>query len=150
MGLLFSRRRAPARPVRRARLSLEFLEHREQPSDFFLPTTQDPNTPVYGVGEEGTFTDGEAPVIQNFTATSVGNGTYYLTGQVSSAQPGGLVVTFGGGITGMDGVTTTTDANGYFSVTVTIGAGELGTVTATTVDSQGQLSATVSRVVTSE
>jgi hypothetical protein len=51
-----------------------------------------------------------------------------LSGKVTDAQPGGLVVTF----TGVVGGTTTTDGNGNYSVTLT--ASSLGQISATTQD----------------
>lgn len=145
MGLFFARRPVRVRPVRRARLSLEFLERREQPSDFFLPPTgQTPNTPVYGPPAESS-QDDNAPSIQNFTIIRNLDGSYTIRGYVSDEQPGGLTVTFGGGINGIDDKTATTDANGYFTFTVTLPVGTSGGVTATVHDSQGQQSASVSR-----
>lgn len=148
MGLFSARRPVRVRPVRRAQLSLEVLERREQPSDFFVPQpyAQDPNAPIYGPPEE-SYAANEAPAVQDFNVQSLGYGVFILSGHVADEQPGGLTVRFGGGIEGMDGVTVTTDANGNFSVTVTVPAGEFGTVTATVVDSQGQTSTSVSRLV---
>jgi large repetitive protein len=70
------------------------------------------------------------------------NKTVILSGKVTDAQAGGMVVTFSGVATG----TTTTDANGNYSVTLTPTA--LGQITATTTDVWGLSSAAASVTVT--
>jgi hypothetical protein len=64
-----------------------------------------------------------------------------LSGKVTDAQPGGLVVTFAGAASG----STTTNADGSYSVTLTATA--LGQITATTQDVWGLNSAAVSVTV---
>jgi hypothetical protein len=85
-----------------------------------------------------------APVIIDFEAEQIGNGLFLISGQVVDQNPGGLVVTFGGG-TSASGTTVTTTPDGTFSCTIQLevdGTGA-GTLTATTVDAQGLVSAEV-------
>jgi hypothetical protein len=84
------------------------------------------------------------PVIIDFEAEQIGNGLFLISGQVVDQNPGGLVVTFGGS-TSASGMTVTTTPDGTFSCTIQLevnGTGA-GTLTATTVDSQGLVSAEV-------
>jgi hypothetical protein len=82
------------------------------------------------------------PQIVNFTAEQVGNGLYVFTGQVMDETPGGMIVTFAGGVPSVAGLTATTDANGFFSLTVRLRTDgtDSGTVAVTTVDAQGAMS----------
>jgi hypothetical protein len=84
------------------------------------------------------------PVIIDFEAEQIGNGLFLISGQVVDQNPGGLVVTFGGDTTA-NGMTVTTTPDGTFSCTIRLpvdGTGA-GTLTATTVDGQGLVSASV-------
>jgi hypothetical protein len=74
------------------------------------------------------------PVIQNFGATKGLLNYYTFSGQVTGDVTGGMVITFGGQSTTMDGRTAAVDANGYFSITVQIPSNDLGTVSATAMD----------------
>jgi len=69
------------------------------------------------------------------------NKTVILSGKVTDAQAGGVVVTFSGVVSG----TATTDANGNYSVTLTPTA--LGQITATTTDVWGLTSSSVMATV---
>jgi hypothetical protein len=69
------------------------------------------------------------------------NKTVILSGKVTDAQAGGMVVTFSGVVNG----TATTDANGNYSVTLTPTA--LGQITATTTDIWGLTSASATATV---
>jgi hypothetical protein len=75
----------------------------------------------------------DAPVISNFHATNVGAHQWTISGTVSDFTPGGLTVQLGG-IPELNGKTATTDAEGDFSITITVPAGENGTVWATCTD----------------
>jgi hypothetical protein len=70
------------------------------------------------------------------------NKTVILSGKVTDAQAGGMVVTFSGVVSG----TATTDANGNYSVTLTPTA--LGQITATTTDVWGLTSSAATVTVT--
>jgi hypothetical protein len=74
------------------------------------------------------------PAIINFTAEQLGNGKFVITGQVVAVNPGGLTVTCGGE-TSASGMTTTTNADGTFSLTVQLRTDgtDSGYLTATTV-----------------
>ena len=56
-----------------------------------------------------------APQIVNFQATQSVGGFWVFSGTLIDAAPGGLTVTLGGQPASLQGVTTTTDANGHFS-----------------------------------
>ena len=72
-----------------------------------------------------------APVIQGFQAVnSIGN-IWTFSGQVVGDNPEGLTIRFGG-LNSLTGTTTTVQADGTFSFTVTLAAGECGTATAIT------------------
>jgi hypothetical protein len=82
------------------------------------------------------------PQITNFTATyQVGN-ICVFSGDVVAAAPGGLTVFFGGEPVSLQGLTTVTDANGHFSITVTMNGmrNDTGVASAQTKDAFGQLS----------
>lgn len=83
----------------------------------------------------------QPPVITNFTYTAMA-GVYTFTGRVNDEQPGGRTVTFGGTFAALRGQTVTTDPSGNFTITVYLGINAGGKATATTVDPQGQTSAT--------
>jgi hypothetical protein len=91
------------------------------------PGTQSPTTPTGpNYGDTSQITDQSLQII-NFTIVATTGGYYQISGDVVAQSPGGLVVTFSGPAS-VQGVTTTTDANGHFEVTVAISGG--GMVTA--------------------
>jgi hypothetical protein len=78
------------------------------------------------------------PVITDFVVQEVGFGTFVITGRVADENPGGLTVTIGGS-TSCTGQTTTTNADGTFTITVrlrTDGSDE-GWITAVAEDAGG-------------
>jgi hypothetical protein len=82
----------------------------------------------------------QPPAINNFTASSMGGNYWTFKGQVTDDQSvAGLVVTLGG-LPSLQGVTVTTNSQGWFSYTCQLGAGESGTATAQTQDIWGVLS----------
>lgn len=82
------------------------------------------------------------PRIENFVATPIGGGWYSISGTVVDEHPGGLTITFGGEVDSMYGRTTTTDANGNFSLVVCLNTNgtDMGWLTAVTQDDAGQWS----------
>jgi len=80
-----------------------------------------------------------APVIVDFTAESVGSGRYIFSGKVIDEAPGGLTVTFGGGVQTTYGMTVTTASDGTFllSIVLQTNGNDTGSVTASTVDIWG-------------
>jgi hypothetical protein len=138
-------RRAPTAGVgsrRRVVLRLEGLEGRDQPSSL----DRADGTVTLGLPSvNGVYLSDEsnqAPQISNFSAVEEGNGLFLITGQVVDANPGGLVVTLGGS-TSASGHTTTTLADGTFSIVIRLHTDgtDSGFITATTVDGQGVHSA---------
>ena len=81
----------------------------------------------------------DVPAIVNFQANNGFFNIITLTGQVTDENPANRVVTFAG-MAGLTGLTTTTDSNGYFTLTFTRAAGAGGTVSATVTDPWGQAS----------
>jgi hypothetical protein len=97
------------------------------------------NTQVSGSPVDASIQDG-TPSIVNFTASHVMGNMWTFSGQVIDDQSvGGLVVTLGG-LPSLQGVTVTTNSQGWFSYTCQLGAGESGTATAQTQDIWGVLS----------
>jgi len=97
------------------------------------------NTQVSGNSVNTSIQDGR-PSIVNFTASHVMGNMWTFSGQVTDDQSvGGLVVTLGG-LPSLQGVTVTTNSQGWFSYTCQLGAGESGTATAQTQDIWGVLS----------
>jgi hypothetical protein len=128
--------RARSQPPRfRARLRLEGLEGRDCPSVVVLgadlPSEPSLLSPVRWTSDP--------PEIVNFTAQQVGNGLYVFTGQVVSENPGGLLITFGGGVPTVAGQTVETDENGNFSLTIRLRTDgtDTGTVSVIATDTQG-------------
>jgi hypothetical protein len=129
-GLFRAARPRVPRLKSRVVLRLTDLEGRDQPDG--------------GTGDPPTQPDGQfnpanlAPVIEDFDAEEVGNGTFLITGRVIDEMPDGLVVALGGG-TSAAGTTVVCDADGYFSVIVQLRTDgtDSGYITATTVDAQG-------------
>ncbi|MSR59156.1 MAG: hypothetical protein EXS05_16195 [Planctomycetaceae bacterium] len=78
------------------------------------------------------------PVIVNFHASVNGPNIWKFTGRVIDESASGLTVTFDGPL--LAGRTTTTAADGTFSLVMTLQSGQGGLVTANTTDSQGQAS----------
>ena len=128
-------RRAPA--ARRARagrvvLRLESFESRATPSGDGVPLAE---PPPGGGGKVAN----QAPQITDFTATDLGGGRYVISGRVIDESPGGLTITFGGSVPSLNGQTTTTYADGTFSVVVRLQTDgtDIGYLLATTQDAQG-------------
>jgi large repetitive protein len=74
-----------------------------------------------------------APVISGFTAVQGVNGYWTFSGTVTDEHPEGLVVRFGG-LNSLTGQKATVQADGTFSITVQLAAGETGTASAQTTD----------------
>jgi hypothetical protein len=82
------------------------------------------------------------PQITNFSAVyQVGN-VCVFSGDVVAAAPGGLTVFFGGEPVSLQGLKTVTDANGHFTITVTLNGtrNDTGVASAQAKDAFGQLS----------
>ncbi len=75
----------------------------------------------------------KAPQITNFTATEGQMRMWTFSGRVVDEYPAGLVVSFGG-LTSLQGKTATVAADGTFSVTFQLQAGETGFATAQVTD----------------
>jgi hypothetical protein len=131
----------PSVPTRtdrfRARPRLEALEGRDQPA-LLTDFGSDVASPVPDFAPR-TQTREAPPQIVDFTAEEIGNGLFVFTGQVIDAAPGGLVVTFGGGVPSVSGLTAVTNADGAFTLTVRLQTNgtDTGTVSVTTTDAQG-------------
>jgi len=83
----------------------------------------------------------QPPWIIDFTGVEDGPNEWTFQGRVIGGNVAGLVVQFGG-IPSLEGQTATTDANGWFQITVQLNSGEHGTATAQTTDQWGQTSNT--------
>lgn len=136
----FRRTRRPPVPQLRARLGLESLDLRLPPSSLLDPIADSSGTTllqaapvqytaptVYDTsdGGAGTVSDPttgqmpapvQTPTIVNFQGVEVVGGLWRFTGDVIAPAPGGLTVAFGGEPASLQGVTTTTDANGHFDM----------------------------------
>lgn len=108
-------------------------------------TTTDPEGQLSNTAQ-GQVTS-NAPTISNFTATRLSGTTYTFSGYVMDESPGGRTVTFGG-LPSLQGQTVTTAANGSFSRTLQLAAGESGTATARTTDCWGLVSPLAQTTVT--
>jgi hypothetical protein len=98
-------------------------------------------------GDNGSFTlDSTPPVIQGFSCREEDPHEFTFFGQVIDADPGGLVVHFGG-LTSLEGKTTITLSNGYFSFTLLLQEGESGQASAQVTNHEGLTSAIVYCVV---
>jgi hypothetical protein len=127
--------RPAARPAHpRTRLRVEWLETRFQPSG---TQEQLPQAPPAG-GQPAAAAGNQAPTIENFTFTNLGNGLFCIHGFVRDEQPGGLTVRFEGP-PALDGKTVTTTPTGYFEITVQLQCNgtDSGTLTAVATDAQG-------------
>ena len=113
----------------RAFLRVENLEGRATPSGDVMP-------PLSGSSVTST---NQAPQIVDFAAQELGNGLFIFTGRVLDESPGGLTVTFGGGVPTMVGRSCVTDSNGNFSFMIQLQTNgtDIGWVTAKTQDSHG-------------
>lgn len=141
------RRFRPAAPAaRRPRLGFDVLESRDCPSawDVPLPSGYDP--------EQGGFValggplppDGPTnapPRIEDFDATSIGNGMYAFTGTVIDEVTLGMYVTFSG-VPTIDGRTCTAGPGGMFSFNIQLRTDgtDTGIVSVVTYDNIGQKS----------
>jgi hypothetical protein len=74
----------------------------------------------------------QAPVISTFCVTQVSTATYEFSGTVTGPSVQGLIVTFGGQVQQLQGQTAVVQANGTFSLTLTLtqGTQNSGVVTA--------------------
>lgn len=129
----------PARPGRgfRVSLRLETLGDRAVPSSLdggTDPIDPSPSDPIQ-IGPPQSPT---TPMIDSFSAEEVGYGWYQFTGHVTDNQPGGLTITFGG-VPSLEGQSTVTASDGSFSLLVQVNTdgSDTGTVTAQTVDTDG-------------
>jgi hypothetical protein len=150
--------RSAARPgrvaaPRRTRLAAELLEFRDGPAGLTADTTPlglggGSAYPTAGFGDgPAAFAPpppapapdpNVAPQIVDFAAAEVSPGVFVFTGRVIDESPAGLTVTFGG-VPSARGKTTTTRADGTFSLTITLRTDgtDAGTVTAKTRDMLG-------------
>ena len=131
--MFWSRQPARPRPVLRTRLSLESLDGRAVPSDLSLGG--DPPPLIGGDLGGPPAPVNVAPRIVDFTGVQTSVGWYEFTGRVvDSATVGGLVISFAG-IPAMNNQTTTTAADGTFTITVRVQTDgtDAGEVRATTV-----------------
>ena len=126
-----SGRKAVTRPALRVALYLEGFESRVVPSTL-APPIQHPSMGTYA-----TFPVAAPPQITTFYAEWIDTGVYELFGTVTAGNPAGMVVTFGGSVESISGLTTTVNADGTFKIRVTIGPNESGTISAITTDSNG-------------
>jgi hypothetical protein len=149
----------PERPVPglRTRLSVQALDDRAAPSSLlatesdrqaegawdataaYLSPSGGPTCcliPVGGVGDK-TPTN-QPPVIVDFAVVRLDTGEYRFTGRVIDEAPGGLTVWFDG-VPSAAGRTATTNADGTFTLTLTLQSdgSDMGTVTAVTRDAAG-------------
>lgn len=119
----------------RARLNLESLDGREQPSSWFLPDSGGGFVVHFG---DGAPPQNVAPQIVDFAPEDLGGGLFRFTGRVIDESPAGLTVSFGG-IPSMSGQSITTASDGTFTITVQLqtDGSDVGNVTASTLDPQG-------------
>jgi hypothetical protein len=115
--MFWSRHPARPRPVLRTRLRLESLDDRAVPSSLF----DGDETPLIAHDVAGPPAPvNVAPRIIDLVGTETEIGWYRFTGQVvNSATVGGLLITFGG-VPSLQGQTTTTAADGTFTLTVPV------------------------------
>lgn len=133
--MLWFRQAARPRPVLRTRLRLESLGDRAVPSGLDEPPFLfAPVGAVAGaIGGDST-TIAVAPQIGGFAGVEISPGWFQFTGRVTGpATLGGLVITFGG-VPSLQGVTTTTAADGTFTLIAAVRTDgtDAGTVTAQT------------------
>lgn len=129
--LAFFRRPAAPRPSFRARLHLETLEHRENPTGPpvpFAPITE--TAPPISINVR--------PVIEDFNVEPIANGTFFITGRVVDENVAGMIVTLGGS-TSCAGQQITVNSDGTFTKIVQLATDgtDSGWITATTIDAEG-------------
>ena len=113
--MFWSRQPARPRPVVRTRLGLESLDDRAVPSSL-----HDGEPPLILGNDFRAPPATLAPRIINFAGAETDLGWYRFTGKVVDATTvGGLVVTFAG-VPSLEGRTTTTAADGTFTITVRV------------------------------
>lgn len=139
-------RRPPARRARRTGrvvLRLEGMEGRATPSGDLVPTMN------LKVDQDGRAIGNRPPEIVNFSVYDFGGGWCLISGQVLDEQPAGLTVSFGGSVATMSGQSTTTAADGTFSVLVQLqtDGSDTGFLLAIATDDQGLKSDEVSQYV---
>jgi hypothetical protein len=94
-----------------------------------------------------TTLNSDRPVIEEFTATDLGDGDYWFQGRVVDEEPIGMTVVLTGlEAFGPDGITAMVSYDSWFSVLHNIGS-ETGTVQAQTWDSWGQASEPVFAII---
>jgi hypothetical protein len=121
-------------------LHLEILEGRDHPSSLAAPELLLEQPPAYAA--YAAETADQAPKIVDFTAEEVGNGLYIFTGRVIDEAPAGMTVTFGGDVPTMMGQTAGVQSDGTFTLIIRLRTDgtDVGFVTATTVNAQGEVS----------
>jgi hypothetical protein len=130
----FTRSVRPARaPVRRTILTLDRLDDRWMPDGTIAPAPDPISTTT-------TTTTSAPPQITAFTAEQVGPNQFLITGQVVADDPDCLVVSFGGAPNCIQGTSTMTNSDGSFSMMLYTTSTDFGTITAQTVDQNGQQS----------
>jgi hypothetical protein len=108
----------------RVSLWLEDLEGRAHPSGLGTPSLA-PTEPTAGqesillTGPDEHGPTNQAPLIDDLKAREVTNGVFLVTGRVLDERPGGLTVWFGG-VPSAEGYYAVTDADGYFSLYITL------------------------------
>lgn len=132
-----ARRRPDA--VLRARLCLEGLEDRACPSAFVL-SDADVGAALVAAASSTATAPVAAPVITSFQVASAGSANWFtFSGTVTGYLPG-MTVTISSNLPDLQGVQVTVGANGSFSYTQQLRAGESGTATAVATDVYGQSS----------
>jgi hypothetical protein len=137
-------RRPKSRPHRlsslHTRLRLECLEGRELPS---VAPVMDGVMPSGGQSSTMLQPALAAPQITSFFATQVaGTLTWTLSGTVASPDPLSTTIQFGG-LASLSGRSCSVQADGTFSITVTLQSGECGMASAQATDSVTGLSSGV-------
>jgi hypothetical protein len=121
----------------RAVLRLVDLEGRAHPSGTGDAAPPPPDPPA---GQEAPppRPANQPPLIEGLNAREFANGVFVVTGRVLDERPGGLTVWLGG-VTSASGYCAVTDADGYFSVTITLRTDgtDTGNLTATVTDGGG-------------
>jgi hypothetical protein len=125
----WSARRAASTIKKHACLTLEALEMR-----YCLSANE--TLSLRPLWEVAQLARSSAPVITGFQANRGSGNCWTFSGTVIDQNPAGLTVTFGG-LPSLQGQVATTNASGYFSLTVQLQPGECGMATAQTTDWAG-------------
>src|SRR5262245_46005439 len=78
------------------------------------------------------------PVIDQLGYVEGPGNSFVIRGHVSCADPEGLIVSFGGQVAAVEGLTAVVGPDGWFEIEVTITPGDNGTISAQTTDWWGQ------------